>query len=204
MRTDTTVRDVMHREFLGVSESDALSDAAKLMVAEGTDCLIVVRGGEPVGCLEARDALGAVLGGHADDVAVDAVMGEPLPTVAPDDPLPVVGDRLVSEGVSQVVVTEGGEAVGVVTEHDALAAGRTRGAERRERDGTVAAGVAESIGTGAAAGDGTGPAGSTTMAADAPDPSDSATQGVCEMCGSLVPSLTTSNGQAVCPACQEV
>jgi len=45
MRTDTTVRDVMHREFLGVSESDALADAAALLVEEGTDCLIVVRGG---------------------------------------------------------------------------------------------------------------------------------------------------------------
>jgi len=38
MRTDTTARDVMHREFLGVSESDPLRDAAALLVDEGTNC----------------------------------------------------------------------------------------------------------------------------------------------------------------------
>ncbi|MFC6772289.1 CBS domain-containing protein, partial [Halorubrum pallidum] len=48
MRTDTTVRDVMHREFLGASEADSLAAAADLMVTEATDCLVVVRGGEPV------------------------------------------------------------------------------------------------------------------------------------------------------------
>jgi predicted transcriptional regulator len=41
MRTDTTVRDVMHREFLGVSESDRLADAASLLVKEGTGSLVV-------------------------------------------------------------------------------------------------------------------------------------------------------------------
>ncbi|WP_195155705.1 CBS domain-containing protein, partial [Halorubrum sp. AJ67] len=56
MRTDTTVRDVMHREFLGVSESDSLSDAAALLVEEETNCVVVVRGGDPVGRLESRDA----------------------------------------------------------------------------------------------------------------------------------------------------
>jgi len=61
MRTDTTARDVMHREFLGVSESDPLRDAAALLVDEGTNCLVVLRGGEPVGRLSWRDALGALL-----------------------------------------------------------------------------------------------------------------------------------------------
>ncbi|MFC6754826.1 CBS domain-containing protein, partial [Halorubrum tibetense] len=53
MRTDTTVRDVMHREFLGASESDALTEAAALLVEEVTDCAVVLRGGEAVGRLAA-------------------------------------------------------------------------------------------------------------------------------------------------------
>ncbi|MDZ5810828.1 CBS domain-containing protein, partial [Halorubrum sp. AD140] len=137
MRTDTTVRDVMHREFLGVSESDRLSDATALLVDEGTDCLVVVRGGEPVGRLGCRDALAALLdaegtngGGDADgdrdELTVGSVMKSPLPTVSPDDSLAAAEERLVAEGVDRVVAVDEGEAVGVVTAGDALAAGAPR------------------------------------------------------------------------------
>nr|WP_232745117.1 hypothetical protein [Halorubrum aethiopicum] len=30
------------------------------------------------------------------------------------------------------------------------------------------------------------------------------TQGVCEVCGALVPDLADANGQAICPNCREV
>jgi len=115
MRTDTTARDVMHREFLGVSESDPLRDAAALLVDEGTNCLVVLRGGEPVGRLSWRDALGALLdagAGDEHDLTVESViMGPPLPTVTPDDALAVVEERLIAEGVDRVVAVEDGEAL---------------------------------------------------------------------------------------------
>ena len=85
----------MHREFLGASESDPLEDAAALLVEEGTDCLVVLRGGEAVGRLAARDALAAVLEGDVDDATVGSVMQPPLPTVAPDYSLRAVEERLV-------------------------------------------------------------------------------------------------------------
>ncbi|QAU11669.1 CBS domain-containing protein [Halorubrum sp. BOL3-1] len=137
MRTDTTVRDVMHREFLGASESDSLSDAAALLVEEETNCLVVVRGGEPVGRLESRDALDALLdatgdaeeaGPNAgvDDRTVSDAMGPPLPTMSPDDSLTAVEERLVAEGTDRVVAVDDGEAVGVVTDGDVLVAGAPR------------------------------------------------------------------------------
>ncbi|OYR40674.1 cyclic nucleotide-binding/CBS domain-containing protein [Halorubrum sp. Hd13] len=209
MRTDTTVRDVMHREFLGVSESDGLTDAAALMVEEETDCLVVVRGGEPVGRLGSRDALGALLDadvqseGDAGGPTVGSVMGPPLPTVTPDDSLAAVEERLVSEGADRVVAVEGGEAVGVVTAGDALAAGAPR-----TGDGAREAAVADESLHGTRRGD-EGMLGSdggvdSTSDAAATDASGSATQGVCESCGALVPDLVTANGQAICPECREV
>ncbi len=198
----------MHREFLGVSESDALSEAVELMVSEGTDCLIVVRGGDPVGSLGSRDALSALLEEGAVDApgaTVGAAMTPPLPTVEPDEPLVAVTELLVSEGVNHVVVTEGGEAVGVVTGHDALAAGTARGADAREAvpvapyddvpRGAEGGGAAEED---PARGD------DRSRASVSADGSVSPTQGVCEVCGSLVPSLTNTNGQAVCADCREV
>lgn len=245
MRTDTTVRDVMHREFLGVSESDSLPEAAALLVDEETNCLVVVRGGEPVGRLESRDALDALLsatavGGESEqaeaspeDLTVGDAMGPPLPTVSPDDSLAAVEERLVSEGADRVVAVADGEAVGVVTDGDALAAGAPRtgagadgfGEENAagdpRSDGTVlsTAAAADSAAergaeatmdpeataerTTAASRD--GPAGTDGGADSVADaPSGASTQGVCENCGALVPDLVTANGQAVCPNCREI
>ena len=202
MRTDTTVRDVMHREFLGVSESDPLTDAAALLVEEETGCLVVLRGGHSVGRLGCRDALGAVLdarnspaAANESDPTVGSVMGPPLPTVALDDGLAAVEERLVAEGVGRVVAVDDGEAVGVVTTSDVLAAGAPRtgdGAHEAVGERTDAP-LAEANG-------GVDPA----VEASSTDASGSPTQGVCESCGGLVPELVTANGQAVCPECREV
>lgn len=209
MRTDTTVRDVMHREFLGASESDSLAAAADLMVTEGTDCLVVVRGGEPVGRLTCRDALGVLLnagstGADADGVGnrtVRSVMGPPLPTVAPDDALAVAEGRLVAEGGDRVVAVDEGEAVGVVTADDVLAASTPRtGSAQGSAIGEPPTDESHRMRTQPLDADGgINPA----IDASTTDADGSATQGVCEACGALVPNLVTANGQAVCPECRD-
>ncbi|MFO8115525.1 MAG: CBS domain-containing protein [Halorubrum sp.] len=208
MRTDTTVRDVMHREFLGVSESDRLADAADLLVDEGTGCLVVVRGGEPVGRLDCQSALGALLDadgwtpGDTDGPTVGSVMSPPLPTVTPEDSLAAVEERLVAEGVDRVVAVEGGEAVGVVTAGDALAAGapRTGDGAREALDDESLRGTRRREEEMVGSDGGVSPASEVATT----DASGSPTQGVCESCGSLVPDLVSDNGQAVCPDCREV
>jgi CBS domain-containing protein len=207
MRTDTTVRDVMHREFLGVSESDPLADAAGLLVDEGTACLVVLRGGEPVGRLDCRHALGALLDADGwtpgdDGPTVGSVMSPPLPTVTPEDSLAVVEERLVSEGVDSVVAVEAGEAVGVVTAADALAAGapRTGDGVREPLDEESLRGTRRGD-EGLVGSDGGVDPATEAVTAEAPE---STTQGVCESCGALVPDLVSDNGQAVCPECREV
>lgn len=208
MRTDTTVRDVMHREFIGVSESDPLRDAAALLIDEEERCLVVLRGGEAVGRLDCRNALRTLLDADANgdgggEVTVGSVMGPPLPTVAPDDSLAVVEERLVAEGVDAVVAVEDDEAVGVVTAGDALAAGAPRtGDATREPLGEEPVGADPRRGDPAMLGSDGGA--DPTVEAAATDASGSPTQGVCESCGALVPDLVTANGQAVCPECREV
>lgn len=204
MRTDTTVRDVMHREFLGVSEADTVSQAAALLVDEGTNCLVVLRGGEPVGRLGCQAALSALLDGDGE-TTVGALMGPPLPTVSPDDALAAAEDLLVSDTADRIVVVDDGEAVGVVTTTDALAASPPRtGDGARDRRAVVtesghsAAERAMISAGGADDGTETGHDAATTDAAE------SLTQGVCETCGALSPSLVTDNGQAVCPECTQV
>ena len=214
MRTDTTVRDVMHREFLGVSESDPLADAAALLVEEGTDCLVVLRGGEPVGRLAARDALGAVLDAATEagstvngaETTVGDVMRPPLPTVAPDDALARVDELLVADGVSRVVVVDDGAAVGVVTVQDSLAAGTTRATGAAGAEPGVSGDDPERAPMEATSTTAPDAARGSDRArtASSTDASGASTQGVCEVCGGLAPELANANGQAVCPDCREV
>ncbi|OYR74174.1 CBS domain-containing protein, partial [Halorubrum sp. E3] len=192
MRTNTTVRDVMHREFLGVSESDSLRDAAALLVDEGTNCLVVLRGGEPVGRLGWQEALGSLLDeGLADDPTVGSVMGPPLPAVAPDDALAAVEERLVAEGAERVVVVENDEAVGVVTAGDVLAAGAPRSGDGvrdplsdEEATGEPRRGDAAMAGADGGV--------DRAVEAASTDASGPPTQGVCESCGALVPDLVSA------------
>ena len=125
MRDEPTVRDVMHREFLGVSESDAIGDAAELLIRENADYLVVLRGHEPVGSLSARNVLAAVLSEEALDDDVATVMQPPVPTVSAEERLADVEERLLGEDAGQLIVTEEGEAIGVITERDLLAATTT-------------------------------------------------------------------------------
>ena len=225
MRTDTTVRDVMHREFLGASESDALTEAAALLVEEGTDCAVVLRGGEAVGRLAARDALEAVLDGRSTDASADGgetgapsgdssvttvgdVMRPPLPTVAPDDALSAVEERFVADGVSRVVVVDDGQTVGVVTARDSLAAAPTRTATAGTPAGEPGVTPEGAEGAQLEANATTAPdaarGSERARTAASTDASGASTQGVCEVCGALAPELADANGQAVCPNCREV
>jgi len=186
MRNGITVRDVMNREFVGVSESDRLVEAAELMTTEPTEAVVVVRGSEPIGSLSAKTALAAMLDGDPGDRTVGEVMEPPVPAISPDAALADGTQRLVSRGARQLlVVDEDDEIVGLLTERDVLTA--------RETVDTTAVGNRSG-------GNETADIGESIDNTDAE--SEESIQGICEGCGALTPELSTVNGQLVCPACR--
>lgn len=188
MRDGTTVRDLMHREFLGVSESDDLADAAELLLSEGADCLVVVRGSEAVGCLTPRNVLTALLeGGGLETTTVGDVMEPPVPTIEADERLEIAEERLVTEGTGRLIVTVDTEAVGVITERDVLAANPMRRAPERE--------IQQEPGAERDA---------ATSTQEVGDTAGVVTQSICEQCGSLTADLDRSNGKLLCQDCLEV
>lgn len=180
MQVDTTVRDVMVRDFVGVSESDSLAAAAELVVGEDADGAVVLRGNEQVGSLAAPDLLEAVLSGvDPETTPVSEVMDDPLPSVPADAAVTAIRDRLVGDARGRLLVKNGEGPVGVVSASELLAS------------------------LPAESGFDVGAAGGFDRAPETEPGRTSPTQSVCEDCGSLSHELANVDGRLLCPDCTE-
>ena len=115
--------DVMHEEIVSVAPDDAVSEALDEMASEAYSQLPVLDGGYNVGSISLSDAVShsdvdqaGEENGGIGQFPVDEVMSKAFPEVAPDAAIEEVQSLL--EHYKAVVVTDGGEAVGIVTEAD--------------------------------------------------------------------------------------
>jgi CBS domain-containing protein len=190
MNTAVTVREVMDREYVGVSESDDLVETVELLLRESADTAVVVRGSEPVGVVTERDVLAMLVEGPDPyDATVEEAMTETIPKIEPDASLDAAADRMSAREARRLVVTNGGEPLGVITEHDLLA---TRAPEPGDRQEMPEASVDSGVGT--------------AMAVDAETEAEDTfqDQGICEVCGTLTRDLAAFNGQLLCPDCRDM
>jgi len=190
MNTDVTVREVMDREYVGASESDDLVETVELLLREGAETAVVLRGSELVGVLTERDVLALVVEGpDPEGAAVADAMTESIPTIAPDASLDAAADRMSSRESRRFVVTSGAEPLGVITEHDLLA---TRAYEPTAETDAPTAGSVD--------------AGTAAMATEAEtEQADTfQDQGICEVCGTFSRDLAAFNGQLLCGDCRDM
>lgn len=188
MDAELTLRDVMTPAYVGVSESDSLAGVAELLVEEGAQGAVVVRGDDLVGLVTARDVLAYLTdGGRLADASVADAMSAPPSTLSPTDGVEAATAALSNgDGRSVVVVAEAGEVRGLVDARDLV----TAGAAAPPPNGEVDAGRAPVAG-----------ADDDRVGAADEGYSD---QSVCEVCGSLASSLSRHNGQLVCANCLEM
>ena len=109
--------DLMHETVVSVAPDDAVSDAFDLMDEEAYSQVPVLQNGIPVGSLSLSDIHEA--GEDVGTLPVSEVMSESFPTVARD----VTVDELrnLLDHYKAVMVTDGGETVGIITEADIAA-----------------------------------------------------------------------------------
>lgn len=178
MNGDVTVRDVMTREYVGVSEGDAIAGVADLMVEAGVEGAVVLRGSEPVGMVDAGDVVAVVAaGGDPASVTARAAMSDDTTAIEADSAISEAVSTLVGLDARRLVVVDDGEAVGTLSEHDVITA-RSTFPESERRESPVA------------------------VASEGPADDRFSTQSVCEGCGSLAGSLASVNGQLLCADCR--
>lgn len=195
MNGDVRVRDVMNREYVGVSESDDLVDTAELLLREETDTAVVLRGSAPVGVLTCRDVLALVVEGpDPQTAAVEDAMTASVPRVEPETGLSTAADKMSAQSARRLVVTRGSgeEPIGVLTEHDVLATrpfGRDRTTAPEAEQGETVETNAQPI------------AGVESSAGETEGFED---QSICEGCGTLTSDLASFNGQLLCGDCRDM
>jgi CBS domain-containing protein len=197
MDSTATVREVMDREYVGVSESDRVTETAELMLSEGSESVVVLRGSEPVGILTQRDCLAALVEDDGDSPVSDAMQTD-VPTVSPAATIGEVADVLSSQGSGRVVVTEGDRTVGVLGERDLITTspfGPDRGVATTGPDAPTTRPDADADGE-------------LAGLADERDAVAAAggfeNQSICEACGRLARDLSTFNGQLLCGDCRDI
>jgi len=181
MNGDLTVRDVMTREFVGVSEGDVMSGVAELMAEADVEAAVVLRGTTPLGMVDASDLVALVAAGSdADSVLAGVAMSEPSATIDPDASVREAVSTFAALDARRLVVVDGDEVLGTLSEHDVIAAQATLPDSEVEEPPLSA------------------------PAEGAPPDDRYSTQSVCEACGSLAGSLASVNGQLLCADCREM
>ena len=192
MKRDVSVQEVMNREFLGASESDELRETAELMLVEDVDSIVVLRGSDPVGVVTERDALETFVRADGDSATVADAMTEDVLTVAPDITIAEAAGEMSAQSTQRVLVSNGSEPLGVLTEHDVM----TASPFSRTASGPTAVGEERAV-AGVSAGRGE----STT---ERRGEGRFANQSLCEACGSLARDLSLFNGQLLCSDCRDI
>lgn len=195
MKTDVTVREVMDREYLGVSESDDLVDTVELMLRDDADVAVVLRGRTPVGIVTARGVMALVVDGpEPASATVEDVMTRTFHAVRPNEPVQRAADLMSAQSARRLVVTEGNgsEPLGIVSESDLVA---TRAYDSRE-DVSAESAAAGTVETGV------GSALATEAETEAEDTFEE--QSICEVCGTFAQELASFNGQLLCDDCRDM
>lgn len=184
MNGDVTVRDVMAREYVGVSEADGVLETVELLLAESADSAVVLRGRDSVGLLTQRDVLELLAeGGDPMSATVEEAMTAEPDVVGPDHTIAEAADILSAADTHRLLVLDGDDVVGVLTEHDLLAAATIE---------PETSGLAEEPATMDAA--------TATVEGD----DGYSAQSICEGCGALTRELADVNGQLLCADCRDI
>jgi len=107
----------MHEAVVAVAPDDAVGEAIETMKSEAYSQLPVLQNGVPVGSISQGDVIQA--GDDVGSFPVSELMSESFPTVATDATVDEIRNLL--EHYKAVMVTEGGETVGIITEADIAA-----------------------------------------------------------------------------------
>ena len=120
----SVVSDIMNSPVITVQKENTVRDATILMIDKRIGCLIVTEMHKPIGIVTKSDIIKRVVMPCLDpcEVKMGDVMSTPLITIGKNQGILAAMRKMREMTVTQLVVMEGEEMVGIVSERDLLRA----------------------------------------------------------------------------------
>jgi len=128
------VSEIMNRDVAVILKGAKVSEAAKVMSKRDISCIIVKEGAEVVGVLTERDLLNRVVAQQSDarELLVEEVMSSPVLTIPSTFSVFSASRALDEMNVRRLVIMEGKQLCGIVTQTDIFRAIKQKFQEEEE------------------------------------------------------------------------
>jgi CBS domain-containing protein len=115
-----SVRDIMIKELLTISENETALKAAQVMTEKGVSSLIVLANDQPIGIVTERDFIKKICLKELklSNIRVGDMMSRIRTSASPDTPIDVAVQRMVNNRIRRLPIFENGKVVGIITVTD--------------------------------------------------------------------------------------
>lgn len=115
-----SVRDIMIKDLLTISEDETALKAAQIMTEKGVSSLIVLADDQPIGIVTERDFIKKICVKElkVSSVRVRDMMSRIRTSASPDTPIDVAVQRMVNNRIRRLPIIENGKVVGIITVTD--------------------------------------------------------------------------------------
>ena len=115
-----SVRDIMIKDLLTISENETALKAAQVMTEKGVSSLIVLANDQPIGIVTERDFIKKICVKElkVSSVRVKDMMSRIRTSASPDTPIDVAVQRMVNNRIRRLPIIENGKVVGIITVTD--------------------------------------------------------------------------------------
>jgi CBS domain-containing protein len=115
-----SVKDIMIKDLLTISENETALKAAQVMTEKGVSSLIVLANDQPIGIVTERDFIKKICIKElkVSSVRVRDMMSRIRTSASPDTPIDVAVQRMVNNRIRRLPIIENGKVVGIITVTD--------------------------------------------------------------------------------------
>jgi CBS domain-containing protein len=144
------VKDIIERNLLILAPETKASEAARKMVSDEADCIVVIVKGRPIGVVTASDFLRRVVGPgkNADTLPLSSIMSKPVIVIDEEESLREASRLMATSEVRRLIVMSGTSISGIVTSTSVLGVtSEMESKETMEEDETFGPRMCEACGT---------------------------------------------------------
>jgi CBS domain-containing protein len=115
-----SVRDIMIKDLLTISENETALKAAQLMTEKGVSSIIVLSDDQPIGIVTEKDFIKKICLKELklSSVKVGNMMSKIRTSATPDTPIDVAVQRMMNNRIRRLPIVENGKVVGIITVTD--------------------------------------------------------------------------------------